>query len=530
MFLLTASFLPLVTQTDSLAELPGNVQAVVAVNDFERSWKLCQSLSRKFEAAAFKRQFAIAPSEVADLVEGELWRVELIMPDGALVATVTASLARNGSEELKKIHERLQREGSRITATTFGAHTGSVIIRRDEGGAECVSVHLVQGGRVVMTNSVAAAESMVTGRDTESSLTNTDKFAAVWGRCSPPLADEPLAMAWYVDPWIEARVRQQNGVSQTEYETARRHGLTGIVAVGGNIVFGDEGAESIRAWAWTEEAPVGSLQMGTHLTGSEDLVLPSWVSEVPDGVAVVHGEIDKALAHIGPLFDDAFAEGVEGTYNDVLKDLRDLLDLDIEKELYPQLGPNAYLLYAAQEHARQRMLIAFNVKDARRVAEIIRTLVVDDPEVDEIVLGEESNRVWYVEGQGAGRDFVLGVLRGVAVYANDLNFAKAAMRFDGSGRFIGSEQLAVAVHRATQGRRDLPSVLLLSKANSANNSSVLHPLEFIFRGTSTIAKDADPAGPVSWLPQPLTAVLTRYPTVVGFQGAEGWEFVTHSGQ
>ena len=46
---------------------------------------------------------------------------------------------------------------------------------------------------------------------------------------------------------------------------------------------------------------------------------------------ILHGDIPESLRHIGLVFDDAFAQGVKGTYEQVLEDLRaeDGLGIDL---------------------------------------------------------------------------------------------------------------------------------------------------------------------------------------------------------
>jgi hypothetical protein len=190
-----------------------------------------------------------------------------------------------------------------------------------------------------------------------------------------------------------------------------------------------------------------------------------------------------------------------------------------------------YVLHGAVANRDwQPLVVAFEVQNSARVAEIVRLLIAEDPEATEVVLGDELDRVWRVPGKRGGRDFVLGMLKGVAVYANDLEFAKAALRFDNSEPLLTGDQFAAARDRAVQGIDGLPSILVVRKPSSADQLSLAHPLDLVFQGAQFFtAHDAQDVDSVPWLPRKLMMLLARHELVVGFAEKGVWKFVARSG-
>jgi hypothetical protein len=517
--------------------LPSNTQTIVVVNNFQRAVEVYHSAQHQESSSSFQKRFAVAPEEVADLIVGEFLRAELIESDGTISGVAIARVGADIDEAIKMIHERRRQHRASVVVKTFGSHEGHIITQQDEDGTERISVHLIYDGRLLLADSVAAANSIVTHFDTTgaSGLAKQSGFTAVWNKCSPQLGGEALTIAWYADPWLKFRGAQQaseeNKAVGEEYRFAERHGLTGIVGLGGNVVFGAGGEQTVQAFAYAPQPLISSFQMATQLTGTRDLTLPVWVSKAVAEVVVFHGNMDKALEHAGLLFDDGFADGVQGTYDEVLFDLRDLLELDVKKELYPLLGPRVYLLHGAADNREwQPLVVAFEVQDAARVAEIIRILIADDPEATEIALSEESDRVWRVPGKRGGRDFVLGILKGVAVYANDLEFAKAAMRFDKSEAFLTPDQFVTLRARTVEHIDALPSILLVRKPNSEAQASIVDPLDLVFQGAQFfVASEARDVESPQWLPRRLTMLLANHELVVGFDEKDGWKFVARTG-
>ncbi len=513
--------------------LPANTQTVVMVDNFPQAVELYQSAEHQESGSSFQERFAMEPDEVADLIVGEFLRAELIETDGTINEVAIAEVGAGIDDAIEKIHERLEQHGAQVTVELFGAHEGRVITRKGEDGTGNISVHLIHEGRMLLADSAAAANAIITHLDASdrSGLAQQRGFAEVWKQFSPQLVGDSLAIAWYADPWLKVRSRQHEAekreASRQEYLFAERHGMTGIVGLGGSVVFGESGAETVQALAYAPKALASSLQMATHLTGTNDLTLPVWISEAVAEVVVLHGNVDKALEHSGLLFDDGFADGLEGTYDEVLLDLKDLLDLDIKKELYPLLGPRLYLLHGAVENRQwQPLLAAFEVQNAERASQILRILIADDPEATEVVLAEESDRVWHVPGKHGGRDFVLGMLKGVAVYANDLEFAKAAMRFDESAALLPADQLVASRYRAVEGVNARPSILIVRKPSSEDQTFSVHPLDLIFQGARFFtAHEGQAVKSMQWLPRRLTLLLARHGVVVGFDEKDGWRFV-----
>jgi hypothetical protein len=117
------------------------------------------------------------------------------------------------------------------------------------------------------------------------------------------------------------------------------------------------------------------------------------------------------------------------------------------------------------------------------------------------------------------------MLRGVAVYANDLEFAKQAMRFDESKAIMTTGHLEAMRSRALEGIDELPSILIVRKPSSEKPQSLAQPLDLVFQGPQffTAAEDRN-AETMPWLPRRLTMLLARHQLAVGFNDKEIWKF------
>ena len=517
--------------------LPANTQFVVVVNDLERAWQVYQSAERPRSSDSLQERFAIAPEELTGLIEGEFLRAHLVGEDGATMEVALARVNPDIEERLTKIYVRLeQQQDAKITAKSFGSSQGNVIRRPGEAGGERVSVHAIADGWILFADSAAAADAILADTETgdRKGLARKEGFAETWRDSSSQLGGEDLAIAWYSDPWLEARTRErarENGLSSDKaYLFAKRHGITGIMGLGGSVVLDGNGRETTEARAYAAPRLTSSIQMTTHLAGTNKLMIPEWVSQAVTEVVVLHGNVGHALDHSGLLFDDGFAEGVEGTYEEVLLDLQDLLELDLKKDLYPRLGPHVYMLYGKSENRTwQPLVVAFEVRQRDRVEEILGILIADDPEATEVVLPGDSGRVWHVPGKRGGRDFVLGMLRGVAVYSNSVEFVKAAMRFDNSEAFGAGQRLIALQDRVTNGSDALPSMLIASHETSHDPTSNVHPLDFVFQDAKYFAAQESPdVNSQLGLPRRLTMLLARYELVVGFYEKHRWKFVAQT--
>ena len=520
---------------DLIDWLPANTQSVVILNDVQRAAKGYPSPEYQRSVNSFQERFAITPEELAELVEGQVLRAELIGQDGELSEVVIAHASSNTQVAVARLHQRLKRQNATVHNASFGSVAGDVVARKMADGTERISVHLLHEGRLLLADRRAAANEIVAHlRDVDRrGLSKQEGFVQVWEKCRPALLSEELAIAWYSDPWMRLRllkVAAERTAEGDPYRFAQRHGMDGIVAVGGSVVIGAEGGQAVEAFADAPQPLAKSLRMGAYLTGNNQLTLPEWVSRAATDVVVLHGDVGKALEHAGLLFDDGFADGVEGTYDDVLRDLQDLLELDIKKDLYPLLGPRLYLINGiVADRAWQPLVVALEVKNAQRVAEILQILIADDPEAIEVVLASKSDRLWHVPGKRGGRDFVLGMLKGQAIYANDFEFTKKAMRFDDSTALVAADQFQLMQERAAGGSAAQPSILIVRNPNSRESAAQVHPLDLVFQGAGFFAeREGQVANSLPWLPRRLGVLLAPHQLVVGFREEDGWKFVART--
>ena len=206
-----------------------------------------------------------------------------------------------------------------------------------------------------------------------SGLATQEAFAAIWDQVGWSEAEDGVTLFWYAQPWLHEQKRPQAGGKAAphndNYLFAQRHGLTGIRAIGGRARVPAGGDEQVEAVAYAPRPLQKSLKIFEPLRGDASWRLPDWIAASTGNVVILHGNIPESLRHISLVFDDAFALGVKGTYDQVLEDLKaeDGLGIDLVKELYSFLGPRTYLVWGDRAGRDFRpFMIAFETTDAAK--------------------------------------------------------------------------------------------------------------------------------------------------------------------
>jgi hypothetical protein len=271
------------------------------------------------------------------------------------------------------------------------------------------------------------------------------------------------------------------------------------------------------------------------LHGEASWRLPGWIAASKVNTMILHGDIPESLRHIGPVFDDAFAQGVKGTYEQVLEDLKaeDGLGIDLIEELYSFFGARAYLVWGDREgRTFQPFMIAFDTTDIEKVSKTVDALIRDDPEARPIQLKDTSGTIWHVAGEDGGEDFILGVVQGFAIYSNDLRLIRQMMTAEDAKKADDGDPSTWDVSPLFQNGSQHPFLLTLQGPRGADTGtsgtgtagSPSSALDLIFQAPGQIWPTDREWNDLESVMRNLMPLEERSRVIAGFVEPHGWRF------
>jgi hypothetical protein len=143
-----------------------------------------------------------------------------------------------------------------------------------------------------------------------------------------------------------------------------------------------------------------------RLPACRRFVPPEWLTDDVHMFAAINLDLTAVLDHLGPVFDDVVGDGVEGTFDDILSDLKakDGPQVDVREDLVANLGPRLFFVSDAASSTdprSERSLIAIEATDDAAVAMAIKKLLRDDPGVTRFRLSALDNDLWEIGADAA---------------------------------------------------------------------------------------------------------------------------------
>ncbi|MEQ8790887.1 MAG: hypothetical protein RIC55_31785 [Pirellulaceae bacterium] len=228
-------------------------------------------------------------------------------------------------------------------------------------------------------------------------LADVPAYRDVIDRCLAAEGDASPQVQWFVQP-----LELQRLLTEDDQEFERKHGLDGVKAVGGTVRFGVGQFDAVARLAVYAPPPRTRALRLLSLKDDKPLEPQSWLIEDIDSYATANLEFTNVLDDIGPLFDDLAADGIDGTFEDILGDLKDEEvgpGVDIRKELMPILGPRITIVSDHLAGARSDggvSLIAIETSNEAKAADVVKRLMRDDPQVTRITLPGYPFDLWQV--------------------------------------------------------------------------------------------------------------------------------------
>jgi hypothetical protein len=171
---------------------------------------------------------------------------------------------------------------------------------------------------------------------------------------------------------------------------AVKHGWDAIRGIGGAMGLAERSMDVLYRMAVHAPPPYERAMQILDFPVGDDFAPPVWAPDYLNSFATLYWRVEKIIEHIGPVFDDVAANDETGAFDDIYRDVKTELNVDL-KELFARLGPRVDIASDALPEVSstsQRDFFAVEIKPGQEatVAEEIARLLRDDPTVERIVL------------------------------------------------------------------------------------------------------------------------------------------------
>lgn len=212
-------------------------------------------------------------------------------------------------------------------------------------------------------------------------LSTQEAFASGVRKLSP-LGEQPWLL-WYVDSrWIQSQ-ESPPGENDSEEDVLRtlwrqsRSSIRGITV----ITHLDEDSENWVSdlYISKNDRPSGILGLA-RFTSPSQTEMPS-LAEGASATFAAHWDTSSALVGLGSIFDQIYADGIEGTFEDVLIDLKETEEINIDlPAAVAKLGPHARMNLKVTPEASEWALSVV-AADPPETADIVTRLFDGDPQM-----------------------------------------------------------------------------------------------------------------------------------------------------
>jgi hypothetical protein len=424
--------------------LPEQTCHLVVVNRFADIWRLAsaqstsssrgQLLDLENTAQNFQDQLGLAPALLAELSPSEMVHAEIVDSDNVAQCLLVARVADRelAANILARSRIDLERSEARVRSVRLGGVSGTQYTWDTAARASRTIIHIVARDLLIGATDASLAADIVGRMSVSSDDAGSDLpgAGAIVSHLVLPESEDQPSLFWYSNPW---RVAESAGAADAKPDTwYARHGLKRIQALGGTVTCPSTGAwlaQTVVVAPPPREGSLGILQLRPTAKWNP----PEWLCAEFDELVLLHGDVPKAFESFGTIFDDLYADGIEGTYEAILEDLRDEsgLNIDLKTQLFEHLGPLVVLVRDPPPRegaeAPGAITYAIQAQQPEAVALAIETLFQDDPEARRISVPGCEEPFWLISGDGESPDSGLVVTRGYMTYAEDAASLRRAL-------------------------------------------------------------------------------------------------------
>lgn len=526
--------------------LPGNAPAVTATDHFPEAWKYYKSQTETASAANdWKDVFGIDAKQLTHFVNGALVRLKSETKEGRSVNLLIAKVSDEAKckQFLEDTSKELKEQGMRSQTKTIEGVKVSLYERSGSTSKKQKIVQCLHKQCLILADDLDIVQEVIQRllKPADDNLISSASYKSIHAPIRG-FSKTGTKLAWHLTPGLS----KQSGSGVLEYgqideKTAKRHGLDSIRALGGTVFVDSEGNRAGYTFVYAPPPLKHTLRM-FDLTPDKAIKLPTWVSQNVNSVVLMHGDFGAAMQHAGPLFDDLFAEGIEGTYEDILMDLKDPagLGIDLKKSLFAHLGSHALLITGEVTSPKKKKvpadLIALEVSDSKKVAKTVDLLMQDDEQASKVNLADCSG--WKITSED-GPDSVVAVGHGYLFLSNNVLFLKKLLESDAKVAMVQDPEVVAAKKKILDAQKRSPCLLAVAgstaKASSDKASKTAHlhsgwsaPWNFLFQGAWFPEKKNSSTSTKKTLGGQGNDLLFigSHRVVVGFREENGWSLFT----
>ncbi len=510
-----------------LSVIPPDARAAVLVNDIHGAYDQYTAAHPGARADGWTEIFGVDTGAFLKVVSGPLARAEVNVDEKHYAHVVVARVADASAVTalIRNTDRQLSASASRIKRIDDGGARG-IAVERSSGDTVRQHVVLTYREHIILVSNIDLAKRMIRmiAHQPPQCLEAVPTLQAIRDKLTPAPQTKHVRLDWHVNPWAAVKPDKQSV----------RHGLTGIKALGGAVTIGADGSLTAEAVVYAPGPLSGSLRM-LDLTPAQSLKLPDWVSaDVAEHAALLHANVPVALQRMGPVFDDLFAEGAEGTYDDVLEDLKDPdgLNVDLRRDLFPLLGPRVVLVHdratSETDESSLPALVAFETSQPAKVSRVMDILMEGDRQVTRVDMA--GAQVWQVASEGDAPDSAATVTRGYAFYANDARLLRRLLTAAAETALEDQPEFASA-KRAILARRSQNWCAIvgrsLSSGEAPRGAKWRSPVDAVFAASwSEAFADVDEAPAASWWTFDRLPFLESTGLALGYVEEDGWLFLS----
>ncbi|MDA0283016.1 MAG: hypothetical protein O3B86_06640, partial [Planctomycetota bacterium] len=418
--------------------LPQTTRAFIAVDNADRleaAWnqtqtgQLASSAEMKpfvEEADRYFHQFALPNfvkttgttiDELRSVASGQMSGALVEAANGSTVTMIIVDVAGKTADAtalLKTISERFTERGTTgESVKQDGADIRSWKWKIADSGEARTSVWLLKDDTLLFSTNLAEVDNTLKRwAQPETSLSTLDSFRKSSESCNIEGMSSP-ALRWYVDPIGLLRLVHKPGPfdepEDHPAEFAKRHGLDAVKAISGNVT----GAVApydliVRVTIYAPKPHRGTMAI-FDFPGDADLTTGTWVPNSVNMLTTLNFNLTSAFENIGGLFDDLYADGIEGTFNDIMTDLKadDGPRVDVRNDVIEKLSSQISILNESElpiAGKNERSFVSVQIaNDEDGVAQAVKRMLRDDPGVRRYRVTGYPNDLWTI-GESTERD------------------------------------------------------------------------------------------------------------------------------
>jgi hypothetical protein len=184
-------------------------------------------------------------------------------------------------------------------------------------------------------------------------------------------------------------------------KVAKRHGVDALGGVGGCVSLKAEGVDLRHRTSVYAPPPLSSSMGILSFPSGGDLACLPWIPADVSSYITIHIDLLNAFDHCSILFDDLIADGLEGTFEEFLGDLKseEGPQVDLKADLVAHLGNRAAVLSQYRTPVSETSdgdVAVLEVKDEGRVALAVKRLFRDDPGATQVRVAGHTYPLWKI--------------------------------------------------------------------------------------------------------------------------------------